>query len=195
MCLYKSRYKGILPYFAQSAKIFSQGKYYVWGPRNVQIWHNVLLTNTLIMRFCLFIVAINCCLSRNIKNTCAPVCVFIVTVSTRECPSLASSLTKQIPHYLPKWSYWSKFKFRIPHWPNFSFGEVISYWLAIQFSRPQTYVNKQFWGSLTGTPTERIMPQSDRSLGFHYKKKPSCKTRNNLTVDGCSVQAQAFQCL
>jgi len=26
-----------------------------------------------------------------------------------------------IPLYVPKWSYWSKFKFRIPHWPNLSF--------------------------------------------------------------------------
>jgi hypothetical protein len=49
----------MLPYFAQLAKVFSQGKYYVGGPRKVQNCLNCLLTNTLIMRFCLFIVVIN----------------------------------------------------------------------------------------------------------------------------------------
>jgi hypothetical protein len=45
----------LLPYFAQLAKVFSQCKYYVGGPRKVHICRNCLLTNTLIMRFCLFI--------------------------------------------------------------------------------------------------------------------------------------------
>jgi hypothetical protein len=90
----------LLPYFAQLAKVFSQGNYYVGGPRKVQICRNCLLTNTLIMHFCLFIVVNNCCLSRNINSTCAPIWLFTVTVSTRECPSLASSLSKQIPHLL-----------------------------------------------------------------------------------------------
>jgi hypothetical protein len=84
----------LLPYFPQLAKVFSQSKYYVGGPRKVQICRNCLLTNTIIMRFCLFIVVINCCLSRNINDTCAPICLFTVTISTRECPSLASSLSK-----------------------------------------------------------------------------------------------------
>jgi hypothetical protein len=86
----------LLPYFAQLAKVFSQGKYYVGGPRKVQICRNCLLTNTLIMRFCLFIAVNNCCLSRTI-DTCAPICLFTVTVWTRQCPSLASSLSKQYP--------------------------------------------------------------------------------------------------
>jgi hypothetical protein len=111
----------LLPYFSQLAKVFSQGKYYVGGPWKVQICRNCLLTNTLIVRFCLFTVVINCCLSRTINGTCAPVCLFTVTVPTRECLSVASSLSKQIPHYLPKWSHWLKFKFRIRHWPNLSF--------------------------------------------------------------------------
>jgi hypothetical protein len=84
----------VLPYFAQLAKVFSQGKYYVGGPRKVQICRNSLLTNTLIMRFCLFIVVNNCFfLSRTIHGTCAPICLFTVTVSTRECLA-SSSLSK-----------------------------------------------------------------------------------------------------
>jgi hypothetical protein len=83
----------LLPYFAQLAKVFSQGKYYVGGPRKVQICHNCLLTNTLIMRFCLFIVFNNCCLSRTVKGTCTPICLFTVMVSARKC-LLASSLSK-----------------------------------------------------------------------------------------------------
>jgi hypothetical protein len=46
----------LLPYFSQLAKVFSQGKYYVGGPRKVQICRNFLFTNTLVMHFCLFIV-------------------------------------------------------------------------------------------------------------------------------------------
>jgi hypothetical protein len=87
----------LLPYFTQLAKVFSQGNYYEGGPRKVQICRNCLLTNTLIMRFCLFIVFNNCCLSRTVNGTCAPICLFTVTVSTRGCPSLASSLSKQYP--------------------------------------------------------------------------------------------------
>jgi hypothetical protein len=100
----KNKYKNwlsksqLLPYFAQLAKVFSQGKYYAGGPRKVQICRNSLLTNTLIMRVCLFIIVINYCLSRTISGTCVPICLFIVTVSTKYCPSLASSLAKQIPH-------------------------------------------------------------------------------------------------
>jgi hypothetical protein len=57
-------------------------------------------------------------------------------------------------------------------------------------------LNEQFGGSLKGNPIEKkICPQSDKSLGFHYKKKPSCKTPTNLTVDGFYVQTQAFECL
>jgi hypothetical protein len=41
----------LLPYFAQLAKVFPQGKYYVGSPRKVQICRDCLLTNTLIMRF------------------------------------------------------------------------------------------------------------------------------------------------
>jgi hypothetical protein len=36
----------LLPNFAHLAKVFSQGKYYVGGPRKVQICRNCLLTNT-----------------------------------------------------------------------------------------------------------------------------------------------------
>jgi hypothetical protein len=72
----------MLPYFSQLAKVFSQGKYYVGGPRNVQICRNCLLTNTLIMRFCLFIVVINCCLSRTVNGTCVPICLFTVQTNT-----------------------------------------------------------------------------------------------------------------
>jgi hypothetical protein len=110
----------VLSYFAQLAKVFSRGNYYVGGPRKVQICRNCLLTNTLIMRFCLFIVVNNCCLSRTINGTCAPICLFTVTVSTRECSLLLHS-PNPIPLYVLKWSYWSKFKFRIPHWPNLNF--------------------------------------------------------------------------
>jgi hypothetical protein len=50
----------LLPYFAPLAKVFSQGKYYVGGPRKVQICCSCLLTNTLIMCFRLIIFVINC---------------------------------------------------------------------------------------------------------------------------------------
>jgi len=39
---------------------------------------------------------------------------------------------------------------------------------------------------------KELCPQSDKSLVFHYKRKPSCKTPTHLRVDGCSVQAQAL---
>jgi hypothetical protein len=86
----------------------------------------------------------NWCLSRIINDTCAPISLFTVTVSTRECPSLSFSFSKQIPHYVLKLSYWSKFKFGIPHWPNLSFWKLYLMGWLIQFSRPQTYVNKHF---------------------------------------------------
>jgi hypothetical protein len=92
------RYESVLlPYFAQLAKVFSQGKYYVGGPRKVQICRNCLLTNTLIIRFCLFIVVINCCLSRSINGTCAPIFLFTVTVSTRECLACFFTLQNKYP--------------------------------------------------------------------------------------------------
>jgi hypothetical protein len=87
----------VLPYFTQLAKVFSQGKYYVRGPRKVQICRNCLLTNTLIKRFCLFIVVINCCLSRNINGTWAPICLFTVMVSTRECLACFFTLQTNTP--------------------------------------------------------------------------------------------------
>jgi len=37
---------------------------------------------------------------------------------------------KQIHLYVPKWSYWSKFKFEKSHWPNLSFWKVKSHWLS-----------------------------------------------------------------
>jgi hypothetical protein len=92
----------LLPYFVQLTKVFSQGKYYVGGPRKVQIWRNCLLTNTLIKCFCLFIVVINCCLSRTINSTCAPIFLFTVTVSTREC--LACFFTLQIQYPSMYWN-------------------------------------------------------------------------------------------
>jgi hypothetical protein len=48
----------LLPYFPQLAKVFSQGKYYVGGPQKVSICRNSLLTNTLIMRFCLLLIVV-----------------------------------------------------------------------------------------------------------------------------------------
>jgi hypothetical protein len=87
----------LLPYVAQLAKVFSQGNYYVGGPRKVQICRNCLFTNTLIMCFCLFIVVTNCCLSRTINVTWAPVCSFTVTVSTRECLACFFTLHIQYP--------------------------------------------------------------------------------------------------
>jgi hypothetical protein len=56
-------------------------------------------------------------------------------------------------------------------------------------------LNEHFRGSLTGTPTEWIMFSKRQKSRISLKKKPRCKTPTNLTVDGCSFQAQAFECL
>ena len=39
-----------------------------------------------------------------------------------------------------------------------------------------------------------LCPQKCQSLGFHSATQ-GCKTPTNLTVDGCSAQTQAFECL
>ena len=69
--------------------------------------------------------------------------------SKTECPSLASSvLSKPNTLYVPKCSYWSKFKFRKPHRPNLTFWKVKSHWLANQVSRPQTSIKRTFGGGV-----------------------------------------------
>jgi len=67
--------------------------------------------------------------------------------------------------------------------------------MPIQVSKPQTYDKRTFrivanWHFLL----IELRPQKCQILGFH-SDTPSCKTRTNLTVNGCSVQAQAFECL
>jgi len=59
--------------------------------------------------------------------------------------------------------------------------------VPIQVSRPQTYDKGTFrvvphWHFLL----IELRPQKCQSLGFH-SDRPSCKTRTNLTVDGCSA--------
>jgi hypothetical protein len=88
----------VLPYFAQLAKVFSQGKYYVGGPRKVQICRGCLLTYTLIMRFCLFIVLFTVVyhgLSKALVYFhCALQCAYSLCRSKKDYPLLASSLSK-----------------------------------------------------------------------------------------------------
>jgi len=42
-------------------------------------------------------------------------------------PRMASSLSKPNTLYEQKLSYWSKFNFRKPHWPNLIFESEISF--------------------------------------------------------------------
>jgi hypothetical protein len=104
---------------ARLAKVFSQGKYYVGGPQKVSICRDCLFRNTLIMRFCLFIMLL-IVVYRGISTALAIHSAYSLWRSQRESRLLLHS-PNPIPLYVPKWSYWSKFKFRISHWPNLSF--------------------------------------------------------------------------
>jgi len=62
----------------------------------------------------------------------------------------------------------------------------------IQVSRPQLTINEHLGVLPSGTSCRaNYVLRSVKSLGFH-SKTPSYKTPTNLTVDGCSAQAQAF---
>ena len=65
----------------------------------------------------------------------------------------------------------------------------------IQVSRPHTYIKRTFWSvAHWHFLLNELCPQKCQSLVFH-SETPSCKHPTNLTVDGCSAQAQAFECL
>jgi len=64
----------------------------------------------------------------------------------------------------------------------------------IQVSRPKTYDKGSFRGVIHWHfVLKELRPQQYQSLGFH-SETPSCKTPTNLTVDGCSAEAEAFEC-
>jgi hypothetical protein len=76
--LWKLQKKGralVLPYLAHLAKVFSQGPDLPQLSTHKHTYY----------AFCLFIVVNKCCLSRTVNGTCAPICLFTVTVWTREC--------------------------------------------------------------------------------------------------------------
>jgi hypothetical protein len=65
----------------------------------------------------------------------------------------------------------------------------------IQVSRPQTYDKRTFRVvAHLHFLLIQLRPRKCQSFGFH-SDRPSCKTRTNLTVDGCSAQARAFESL
>ena len=132
-------------------------------------------------------------LNLNTFLVCTDIRILVTPTIQEKCPRLLL-LSKPSTPLCIKWSYWSKFKFIKPHWPNLSFGKSDLIGCLIQVSRPQTYVKWTFWRSLTGTPTERIM-SSEVTKVSDFTKKSSCKTPTNLTVDGCAVQTQASECL
>jgi len=69
----------------------------------------------------------------------------------------------------------------------------ISLVALIQIRRPQTYVKRTFRGAAHWHfLLNELRPQKCQHLGFHTET-PSYKTPTNLTVDGCSAQAQAFE--
>jgi len=149
---------------------------------------------------------------------CMCVCVcfnwnFVETVQIlTEPPNFASMLLERSqrsvshfpllyrPHQIPpcvlKWFYRLNVKFRETQLAKFNFLEnLISLSALIQVSRPQTYDKGTcrcvtHWHFLLNA----LRPQKCQSFGFH-SETPSCKTPTNLTVDGCSAQAPAFECL
>jgi len=71
----------------------------------------------------------------------------------------------------------------------------ISLAALIQVSRLQTYVKRTFLAvAHRHFLLSELRPQKCQSLGFHLETS-SCKTLSNRTTDGCSAQAQAFECL
>jgi len=71
---------------------------------------------------------------------------------------LASSLSKPITPLCMKWSYWSKFKFIKPHWPNLSFGKSNLIGCLIQVSRPQLTLNEHFGGRSQALLLKELCP-------------------------------------
>ena len=118
----------------------------------------------------------------------------ILVQRSRKVSPLASSLSKPNTPLCMKWSYWSKFKFRSPHWPNLSFGKSNLIGWLIQVSRPQLTLNVTFGGRSQARLMKELCPLKWQKSRISLKKS-SCKTPTNLTVDGCSVQAQTSECL
>ena len=95
-----------------------------------------------------------------------------------------------MPPYVLKWFYWPKFKFRKPYRPNLTFLESQTSSAAlIQVSIPQLAINEHLGVLTTGTSY-----WMNYVLRFHWETL-CCKTPPNLTVDGCSSQAQALEFL
>jgi hypothetical protein len=71
----------------------------------------------------------------------------------------------------------------------------ISLAALIQVSRPHTYIKRTFWGvAHWHFLLNELCPQKWQSHVFHSETL-SCKPPTNLTVDGCSAQTHAFECL
>ena len=77
------------------------------------------------------------------------------------------------------------------HWPNSTFWTAKLDWLR----SPQTYDKRTFfWMSPTGTfYSVNYVLKSVKVLGFTQKQR-TATTPINLTADGCSDQAHAFEC-
>jgi hypothetical protein len=76
------------------------------------------------------------------------------------------------------------------HWPNSTFLTAKPDWLR----SPQTYDKRTFLGvARWHFLLSELCPQNCQSIGFH-SETPNCETPINLTADGCSVQAHAFEC-
>jgi hypothetical protein len=65
----------------------------------------------------------------------------------------------------------------------------------IQVILSQTYDKRTFRGvALLHFVLTELRPENFKSVWFHLET-PSCRTATNLTIDGRSAEAQAFECL
>jgi hypothetical protein len=67
-------------------------------------------------------------------------------------------------------------------------------WL-IQVSRPQTYVKRTFWGVAHRHSYWKNYVLKVTKVSNFTQKNRAVKLLPTLTVEGCSAQAQAFECL
>ena len=119
----------------------------------------------------------------NCQNRVSPLTHIFYTVQTKYPPlyrnnSIGQNSNFEKPHRLTLTIWKAK-----PHWLS---------WFKSADSK--LTINEHLGVLPTGTSYWVNYVLKCQNLGFH-SETPSCKTPTNLTVDGCSAQAQAFECL